>query len=108
MRANLNRSTAREGIALHTRKQKPAPPAEFTEWTGAHFQTEEYRDCFLRRAATELSSGDIEVEPVADQRLVAMVRWRPGSFLGLNDLAHANGGRIAVSAGRGHLRFPPQ
>lgn len=93
---------------MHTRKLKPAPPAEFTEWTGAHFQTEEFRDRFLHRAASELDTGEIEVEPMADERLVAKVRWRPGSFLGLNDLAHANGGRIAVSVGRGHLRFPDQ
>lgn len=91
---------------MHTRKPKPVPPSDFTPWTGAHFQTEAFRDCFLRRAASELRAGDVEVEPQADDRLVAMVRWRPGSFLELNDLAHANGGRISVSVGRGYLRFP--
>jgi hypothetical protein len=25
-----------------------------------------------------------------------LVRWRPGKFLGLNDIAHACGGRIIV------------
>ncbi len=30
----------------------------------------------------------------------ALVRWRPGQFLGLNDIAYAHGGRIVVTAGR--------
>jgi hypothetical protein len=33
----------------------------------------------------------------------AMIRWRPGQFLGLNDIAYAHGGRIAVTAGRSHF-----
>lgn len=28
----------------------------------------------------------------------ALIRWRPGQFLGLNDIAYAHGGRILVAA----------
>jgi hypothetical protein len=30
----------------------------------------------------------------------ALVRWRPGMFLRLNDIAYAHGGRIIITAGR--------
>jgi len=29
----------------------------------------------------------------------ALVRWRPGQFLRLNDTAYAHGGKIVVTAG---------
>jgi hypothetical protein len=32
-----------------------------------------------------------------DDILGAQVRWRPGHFLGLNDMAYAQGGRIVVN-----------
>ena len=90
------------GVFVHTRKPRPIPLAEFVPWTAAHFQSEESRDRFLHVAAT-LSVRDIEVEPMFNEARGALVRWRPGKFLGLNDVAHAHGGRIVVSAGRGHL-----
>ena len=31
-----------------------------------------------------------------DENRGALVRWRPGQFLGLNDIAYAHGGRISV------------
>jgi hypothetical protein len=32
-----------------------------------------------------------------DDGLGAQVRWRPGRFLSLNDMAYAHGGRILVT-----------
>jgi hypothetical protein len=89
-----------EGAPVHFRKAKPVPPTEFAPWTAAHFQTRETRDRFLRVAGT-LPARDVEVEPMPDEGRGALVRWRPGQFLGLNDLAHAHGGRIAVMQRRG-------
>ena len=87
---------------MHIRKPpKHIPPDEFVPWTAAHFQSEGIRDRFLHVART-LSARDVEVEPMLDQVRGALVRWRPGNFLGLNDVAHAHGGRIVVTAGRGH------
>ena len=77
------------------RKPKPNPLGEFVPWTAAHFQTQESRDRFLFVAAT-LPARDVEVEPMIDEVRGALVRWRPGKFLGLNDVAYAYGGRIAV------------
>ncbi len=36
-----------------------------------------------------------------DEGRGALVRWRPGKFLGLNDVAYAHGGKIAVMERRG-------
>ena len=84
---------------MHLRRPKPIPLAEFVPWTSAHFQTQEIRDRFLRAAATLLARG-VEVEPMLAEVRGALVRWRPGQFLGLNDIAYAHGGRIVVTAGR--------
>jgi hypothetical protein len=92
---------------VYFRKPRPIPLAEFVPWTAAHFQSQEIRDRFLYVAAT-LSVRDIEVEPMLDEARSALVRWRPGKFLGLNDIAYAHGGRIVVTAGRGHLRYLSQ
>ena len=85
-------------------ERKPAPRLQnaFVPWTAAHFPTEAIRDRFLRDAAT-LPACNVEVEPMLDKVRGAMVRWRPGQFLSLNDIAYAHGGRIIVPAGRGHL-----
>ena len=80
---------------MSVRKPKPVPPSDFAPWAAVHFQTEAIRDQFLLVAAG-LSTHDVEVEPMPDERRGALVRWRPGQFLGLNDLAHAHGGRITV------------
>lgn len=89
---------------MHLRKPKPIALVEFVPWTAAHFQTQEIRDHFLHVAATLPPSG-VEAHPKLDDVRCALVRWRPGQFLSLNDIAYAHGGRIVVTAGRGHLRF---
>jgi len=75
------------------------PEDEFVPWTAAYFHTEEARDRFLDVVANQQMS-EIEVAPMPDDRRGAWVRWRPGSFLGLNDIAYAHGGRILVAATR--------
>jgi len=84
--------------------RKPAPflVTAFGPWASAHFQTEEIRDRFLCDART-LPASDVEVAPIPDEVRGALVRWHPGHFLRLNDIAHAHGGRIIVDVGRGHL-----
>jgi hypothetical protein len=77
-------------------KPKPTAVDEFVPWTAVHFQTQEIRDRFLVLVAATLPAHDVEVEPMADEARGALVRWRPGKFLGLNDVAYANGGRITV------------
>ena len=78
---------------MHLRKPKPIQLEEFVPWTSAHFQTEELRDRFLDGAAT-LPAGDVEVGPMPEESKGALVRWRPGHFLSLNDLVYAHGGRV--------------
>ena len=87
---------------MSVRKPGPIPLTTFAPWTAAHFQTQEIRDRFLNVAAT-LPARDVEVKPMLDEVRGALVRWRPGQFLQLNDIAYAHGGRIVVTAGRGHL-----
>jgi hypothetical protein len=82
---------------VQARKLRPSPPPEFVEWTEAHFQTEETRDRFLLLVAETLPPADVEVVPMVGEARGAMVRWRPGSFNGLNDIAYAHGGRIVFS-----------
>jgi len=78
----------------------PNPLTEFGPWTAAHFQTQETRDRFLRDAAI-LQTSDVEVAPMPNESRGALVRWRPGKLLGLNDIAYAHGGRINVTRGQG-------
>ena len=82
---------------------KPGPllQAAFGPWASAHFPTEATRDRFLCDAAT-LPTCDVEVAPMLDEVRGALVRWHPGQFLRLNDIAYAHGGRIIVDVGRGH------
>ncbi len=84
---------------MNIRKPEPKPIRldEFVPWTAAHFQTQEIRDRFLHVAAT-LPACDVEAEPMLDEVRGVLVRWRPGQFLGLNDIAYAHGGRIIVTA----------
>ena len=97
-----------EGVSpVSVRKPEPIPLTEFVPWTTAHFHTQEIRDRFLHVAAT-LPAHDVEVEPMLDEVRGALVRWRPGQFLRLNDIAYAHGGRIVVTAGRGRLGHPSQ
>ena len=76
-----------------------APLAEFAPWSPARFLTEEARDQFLSVVATQ-QIGEAEGAPMPDESCAAVVRWRPGKFLGLNDVAYALGGRIVVKANR--------
>ncbi len=78
------------------RKPRPIPLAEFVPRTTVHFQTQEIRDRFLLLVAATLPADTVEVEPMVDEVRGALVRWRPGNFLGLNDIAYAYGGRIVV------------
>ena len=80
---------------MHNRKP-PVMQADFVPWAAAHFQSEETRDRFLREAA-DIPSYDVETEPMPDDCRGALVRWRPGKFLNLNDIAYACGGRITVN-----------
>ena len=96
-----------EDVLVHLRKPRLIPLAEFVPWTTAHFQTEGIRDRFLCVAAT-LPAREVEVKPMLYEVRGALVRWRPGKFLGLNDIAYAHGGRIVVTAGHGHLSYLSQ
>jgi len=82
-------------------KPVAAPEPAFVPWKTAHFQTQEIRDRFLHAAAT-LPARDVEVEPMHGEVRGALVRWRPGQFLRLNDIAYAHGGRIIVDVVRGN------
>lgn len=75
------------------------PQPDFVPWTAARFQTEEARDKFLSVVATR-QTIEIEVEPMPGECRGAWVRWRPGQFVGLNDVAYAHGGRIVFSVTR--------
>ena len=79
------------------------PLAEFIPWTAAHFQTQEMRDRFLLFVVATFPARDVEVERMVDEVRGALVRWRPGNFLGLNDIAYALGGRIVLTAGAATL-----
>jgi hypothetical protein len=84
---------------VSVRKPDPLQLTSFVPWTSAHFPSQEIRDRFLIAAAA-LAAQDVEVEPMPDEVRGALVRWRPGQFLRLNDIAYAHGGRINVDAAR--------
>ena len=73
------------------------PSIDWGPWTAARFPSHESRDAFIRSVA---ATGDDarEATPVADDGCGAWVRWRPGHFLSLNDMAYAQRGRIIVTA----------
>ncbi len=77
----------------------PAAPAEFGPWTAARFHTQEARDRFLV-AFDALRTGEVEAVGMPGEVRGALVRWRPGKFLGLNDVAYGHGGRIVLPATR--------
>jgi hypothetical protein len=96
-------SQPEEASRVSVRKPVVQPQSAFAPWSAAHFQTQEIRDRFLDAAAA-LSTCDVEVEPMQDEARGAMVRWRPGQFLRLNDIAYAHGGRIVVDTD-GYLAY---
>jgi hypothetical protein len=64
--------------------------------TPAHFPNQAARYEFLRAVAMTADSAWL-AEPMPGDDRGALVRWRPGGFLRLNDLAYAHGGRIVVN-----------
>lgn len=72
-------------------------------WTAAHFQSQAARDRFVCAVSITEESGRGAQAVLGDVR-AAEVRWRPGQFLGLNDLAYAHGGRILVHVGHHRIR----
>ena len=65
-------------------------------WTAVRFPDQEARDRFVFAVVSNANAG-WGTEPALDDGLGAWVRWRPQQFLGLNDIAYANGGRILVT-----------
>jgi hypothetical protein len=80
----------------HVRKPPVSGPSvDWRPWAAARFQTEDARDGFVCSVANTQDGGwDAKVMP--DDGLGAHVRWRPGRFSRLNDVAYAHGGRIVV------------
>ena len=72
------------------------PSHDWGPLTAARFQTQDARDQFLRSVANT-QDGDWVVAAMPDDGRGAQVRWHPGQFLGLNDIAYAHGGRIVVT-----------
>ena len=75
------------------------PSVEWGPWAVARFQTEDARDGFVCTVANS-QDGGWGAEAIPDDNLGAQVRWLPGRFLRLNDVAYAHGGRIIVSVAR--------
>jgi hypothetical protein len=86
------------------RKTLPAPLVEFGPWTAARFQNQEARDQFVGGFET-LDGYEVEVKSMPNEGRGALVRWRPGHFLGLNDIAYAHGGRIILTVVGRHMRL---
>ena len=81
----------------HVRKPLTSGPSiDWGPWRIARFQTEEARDGFVGSVANT-HDGDWGAEVMPDDDLGAQVRWRPGRFSRLNDVAYAHGGRILVT-----------
>ena len=81
----------------HVRKPPVSGPAvDWGPWASAHFQTEDARDGFVGSVA-KTGDGGWDAQVMPHDRLGAQVRWRPGRFLRLNDVAYAHGGRIVVT-----------
>lgn len=70
-------------------------------WTAVRFPTQDARDQFLTAVAS-LQITEVEGAAMPNEARGALVRWRPGQFLGLNDIAYALGGRILVDTSRRH------
>jgi len=86
------------------RSPLPVPLAEFGPWTAARFQSQGARDRFLFGVET-LERSEVEVKSMPDEGRGALVRWRAGQFLVLNDVAYAHGGRIIIPVTRRRMRL---
>jgi hypothetical protein len=74
---------------------KSNPAGDWAAPTIARFPDRESRDGFLRSVtAREDHAWEVKAIPADDR--AAWVRWRSGHFLGLNDVAYAQHGRIIV------------
>jgi len=71
-------------------------PGDWGRSTAAHFPDQYDRDRFVLSVTTAVDSGWL-AEPMLDDARGAWVRWRPGQFLRLNDVAYAHHGRITVA-----------
>ena len=81
----------------HVRKPLTSGPSmDWRPWSVARFQTEDARDGFVCSVANS-QEGGWGAEAMPDDGLGAQVRWRPGRFSRLNDVAYAYGGRIVVN-----------
>ena len=69
----------------------------WSPWTAARFKSSEARDRFLA-AVYHLEVDGIEAEPMDQSSEGAWVRWRAEFLLAINDLAHAHGGEVILSA----------
>lgn len=78
------------------------PSVDWCPWAAARFQSENARDGFVCTVANSHDDGWV-AEVMPGDGLGAQVRWRPGRFLRLNDVAYAHGGRIVVSVGQHRL-----
>ena len=74
------------------------PSIDWGGWSAAHFSNREARDKFLSAVANNVDD-EWEAKPELDDDLSACVRWRPGRFLRLNDLAFSYRGRIVFTVG---------
>lgn len=66
---------------------------DWAPWTAARFADQDARDRFLRVIAAR-NPEEVQGAPAPDEARCALVRWRVGQFLRLNDAAYAHGGRI--------------
>jgi len=71
--------------------------SQWGPWIPAHFQSEDARDVFLDTVAKADDCG-WNAQATPDDAKSARVRWLPGKFLRLNDLAYSHGGRIIGTA----------
>ena len=78
-----------------TRSFAEAAASTWGPWASVHFHTVGARDNFLLSVAGRADSG-WAAEAIATDGRGAQVRWRRGSFLRLNDVAYAHGGRIDI------------
>jgi hypothetical protein len=81
----------------HIRKLPARGPSiEWGPWSAAHFSNRNARDGFLSAVANNVAD-EWEAKSELDDDLAVWVRWRPGRFLRLNDLAVSHRGRIVFT-----------